>query len=322
MTESVSLTSTRSRHLRETGPKPVFRTTGQVGAVVAQLSITMAAHQRRRDRPASNGLGTRRHVQDVRWGRVEALELIPELSTLGAERQIRISAARFRESGIASDGGPVALVCDVRRSGERLVVISADHDGVRLSDLLDALETGTLDLTDAAILDLASALVRAVAWLHSRPGAPAHGALSPAHVVLGREGNIVLTDAVFAQLLQDLEWNRERCWRECSLALPPSASLPRFDQRADVAELGAVVLAVLLRRQLRVDEFPSGLPDLITSATSALGGAGSALRGWLLQALHLHPRATFGSAADAAPAFTAGLERLDRRVQNDTRAAS
>jgi hypothetical protein len=293
-----------------------------VGAVVAHDQITMAAQERRPDCPTSNGLGTLRRVQDARWGRVEALELIPELSTLGAERQIRTHATQLRQSGVARDGGPVALVYDVRRSGEKLVVISADHDGVRLSDLLDALETGTLDLTDAAILDLASGLVRSVAWLHARPGALAHGALSPAHVVLGREGSLVLTDAVFAQLLEGLEWNRERCWRVCSLALPPSASLPRFDQRADVVELGAVVLAVLLRRQLRVDEFPSGLPDLITSATSAFGGAGSALRGWLLQALHLHPRATFGSAAEAAPAFTAALERLDRGLQSDNCAAS
>jgi hypothetical protein len=275
-----------------------------------------------RDHPTRYGLGTRRVVQDVYWGSVEALELIPELSTLGAERQIRTTAARLRETGIAREGGPVARVYDVRRSGDGLVVISTDHDGVRLSDLLDALEAGTLILADAAILDLASAVVRAVAWLHLRPGAPAHGVLSPAHIVLGREGSIVLTDAVFGTVLQGLEWNRDHCWRECKLALPPSATLPRFDQRADVVELGAVVLAVLLRRQLRVDEFPGGMPDLITRATSEFGRAGSALRGWLQQALHLHPRATFGSAAEAAPAFTAGLDRLDGRLPNDSFAAA
>jgi hypothetical protein len=254
-----------------------------------------------------HGLGSRRLVDDPRWGAAEALELIPELSTIAAERAIRTRATSQRESGIARDDGPVAAVHEVRRVGDTLVVVSSVHDGVRLSDLLGALEKGTLTLTDVAILDLATAVVRAMQWLHDRPGSHVHGALSPDQVVLRRDGAIVLTDTVFAEALQYAQWNRDRCWREWGLALPASASAPRFDQRSDVVELGAVVLAVLLRRPLAAGEYPAAIPDLIATAAATSGVSALALRGWLQQALHLHPRMTFASAVEAAAGFAAAV---------------
>ena len=58
----------------------------------------------------------------------------------------------------------------------------------------------------------------------------------------------MLTDAVFGPALEGLGRNREQLWREFGLALPASASLPRFDQRSDVTQVGAVVLAIAIRR--------------------------------------------------------------------------
>jgi hypothetical protein len=154
-------------------------------------------------------------------------------------------------------------------------------------------------MSDEAILELASVTVRAVAAMHEMPGAPAHGALSPAHVLLCRDGRVLLTGAIFADALQALQLNREQIWRQFGFAMPPSASLPRFDQRADVTQLGALVLAMLLRRAMTASEYPRGIADLVTSATAGASG----LRMWLQQALQLHAKATLGSAVDAARAF-------------------
>lgn len=224
---------------------------------------------------------------------------------MAAERAIRTRATSFGESGTAHSGGPLAPVLDIRRVHDTLSVVSPDPAGVRVLDLLMAMEQGTLTLRDEAILDLASAVARAVAWLHERPGAPAHGALSPAHIVLSREGVVMLTDAVFATALQTLQWNRDRFWRACGLTLPAAATPPQFDARADVVELGGVVLAILLRRPLQVDEY-AAIPELVMAATARLA-AGSAVRAWLQQTLLLQPKLTFASAGEAWPVLAAAL---------------
>lgn len=252
-----------------------------------------------------SGLGTRRLADDPRFGAVEILDLIPCLSTIAAERAVRTRANALRDSGTARAGAPILPVLEVRRVHDHLSVVSPDPDGVRVYDLLVALDTGTLSLNEAAIIDLAMAIVRAVAWLHERPGGFAHGALSIDHIALGRDGAMALTDAVFAPALQTLAWNRERFWRECGLTLPVAATPPQFDQRVDVVELGGVVLAVLLRRPLRVDEF-SAIADLVSTVAQRYP-AGLALRGWLRQALHLHPKLAFVSAVEALPAFASAV---------------
>ena len=245
----------------------------------------------------NGGLGTKRSADDSRWGPVEILDLIPGLSTMAAERAIRTRAAAFAESGTAQSGGTIVPVLDIRRVHDALSVFNPDPDGVSVLNLLTATEQGTLELNDEATLDLACAVVRAVAWLHERPGSLSHGALSPAHIVLGRDGAITLTDAVFATALQTLQWNRERFWRECGLTLPAAATPPQFDQRADVVEMGGVVLAILLRRPLRFEEY-TAIPALIMEATARLPIA-SVVRAWLQQTLHLHPKLTFASAVEA-----------------------
>ena len=173
-----------------------------------------------------------------------------------------------------------------------------------LSDLLLHLELTGEALSHAGVLGLAGSVLRALAALHQRGAGLAHGAVTPAHIVLTADGTVLLTDGVFGSALESLGWNREQLWRQFSLALPASANLPRFDQRADVTQAAAVVLAIALRRPLTPDEYPRATVDLVTHATSdsAVPGA-SALRMWLLQALQLHPRAMFTSAVDAERAF-------------------
>ena len=249
-----------------------------------------------------DGYGTRRIEQDPRCGRVEVLDVSAALATPAAEQAIRTRAGRFTDGKAPM----LATIHRIARHGNTLSVTTAAPEGVTLEDVLGALEFGTVSMSDQAILELASAATRAVGAMHELPGSLAHGALTPAHVVFPQTGGVLLTGALFADALQALQHNREQIWREFAVALPPSASLPRFDQRADVAQLGALVLAILLRRALTCEEYPRGIAELVNIATAkvdASAASASALRMWLQHALQLQTKATFGSAVDAARAF-------------------
>jgi hypothetical protein len=259
-----------------------------------------------------DGFGTRRVEMDPQFGRVEVLEVHAPLAVPGAEQAIRARAARFTD-GKASMLAPIYRI---GRIGDQLSITSAAPEGVTLADLLAALEFGTVTLSDHGILELAAATIKAVAALHEQSPVAVHGALSPAHVTFCRDGGVVLTGALFGDALESLYWNREQLWREFSVALPPSASLPRFDQRSDVTQLGALVLAILMRRSLTSAEYPRGIADVVATATAKVTDSpacGSGLRMWLHQTLQLHPKATLGSAVDAARAFDDVLRHVGGR---------
>ena len=245
-----------------------------------------------------DGFGTRRFERDPEAERVEVLDLSPSLATAAAEQAIRARAARF-----AADSHAIMLApaVRIRRAGASLTITTAVPAGVTLADFLSALEFGTITLPAEAVLTLTGDVICAVAAMHDLTGAPAHGALCPEHVVLRRDGGVLLTGTLLADALQLLQLNREQLWRTFGVALPPSGSLPRFDQRTDVTELGALVLAILLRRPLASAEYPRGIDDLVNA--TATGAHASALRNWLRHALLLHAKSMFASAADAARGF-------------------
>jgi hypothetical protein len=247
-----------------------------------------------------DGFGVRRLVVDARLGLVERLELAPPLATWASEQAIRARAAYLRSAFDSEFGG----VLRIERTGEALSIMSATFEGVPLSDVLAALEFKTVSLSSAELFALAASVVDAVASFHQRMGSRAHGALTPAHVMVHPDGTTSLGGAVFAEALQALEHNREMLWREFGLALPSSASLPRFDQRGDVTQMGAVVLAIGVRRSLRRDEYPRGTHDLVHAATLSDDMTQNArIRQWLQDTLQLHGRVVFSSALDAAQAF-------------------
>jgi hypothetical protein len=247
-----------------------------------------------------DGFGARCVVSDPRLGRVERLDLTPVLSTSVSEQAIRARAAHLT----SVEDSPLGRVLRIERKGDALSVLSVAPEGIPLSDLLAALEFKTVILTGEEVLTLAAAVVTAVATMHERLPSLAHGALTPAHIVLRRDGSAILTGAVYGDALQALQRNREHLWREFGVALPSAASLPRFDQRGDVTQLGAVVLAITMRRSLRRDEYPRSTSELAASTTvSATASVDSKLRTWLQDALLLHGRVVFSSAVEAARAF-------------------
>ena len=253
-----------------------------------------------------DGLGTRRAAHDARWGHVEILDVSQELSTPIAEAAIRAAAARLPRT--ASVLSPVHAI---ERTGSSLRVITGVVDGRRLSDLLQALEAKTLRLPDEALLELAAMAVTTVWWMHETPGTACHGAVSAAHMVLKENGQLMLTDGVFAEALSRLRVSREHLWREYGLAMPLAAADAVFDHRADIAGVGVVVLALMLRRPLRAAEYPTAMADLTMAATASLPEWGPPLRSWLQQALQL--RAPFSTSAECCASFAGVLQTATRR---------
>jgi hypothetical protein len=247
-----------------------------------------------------DGFGARSLAIDAQHGRIERIDLTPALASPASEQAIRARAAHHN----SLENNPLGRVLRILRNGEALSIFSEAPDGVSLSELLAGLEFKTISLSGQELLELASSIVTAVATMHERMPTIAHGALTPAHIVLRRDGTIVLTGAVFVDALQALQRSREHLWRDFGIALPTSATASRFDQRGDVTQLGAVVLAIMQGRSLRRDEYPKGTRDMAMSV-SVTGNpvTDSKLRTWLQDALQLHGRVTFSSAIDAARAL-------------------
>jgi hypothetical protein len=248
-----------------------------------------------------DGLGARTLEHQAAFGDVDVLEVGRTLAADPAiEQAIRARASRYT----LVDPSLLTPVRAIERRGAALRITSAAADGVRLSHMLADLEFGNIALTDSGVLELAKSVLRAAALLHHHPGLVSHGAINPAHVVVRQNRSVILTDGVFGGAFEVLQWHRNQIWRQFAIAMPISASMHRYDQRADVTQAAAVVLAIALRRQLTADEYPRAIPDLVLEATPVDGPSyASALRMWLLQALQLHPRCVLASAVDAYQLF-------------------
>jgi hypothetical protein len=251
-----------------------------------------------------DGLGVRRIQSDGRTN-TEILELAPALASQPVfEQAIAGRASRYADLDIRS----FAPVRRVERVGSVVRIVSEMPAGVRLSDLLAHLESTGEVVPESAILELASLVINAVASFHAWPGSLAHGAINPAHVLVTNDGRVMLTDCIFGAGLEVLQRNREVLWKEFGLAMPPAASLARFDQQADVTQMGALILSIVLQRPMRAHEYPRGVSDLVVTATESSTGPGtagssSALRMWLQEALQIHPRLAFRSAVEAQRSF-------------------
>jgi len=250
-----------------------------------------------------DGLGIRRVENDGRM-QTEILELAPALAAQATiEHAIRGRASRYADLDVRS----FATVRRIERIRGSLHILSETPAGVRLSHLLEYLESTGEVVPESAMLELASLVINAVASLHAWPGGLAHGALNASHVLITNDGRVMLTDCVFGAGLEVLQRNRENLWKEFHLAMPPSASLARFDQQADVTQMGAIILAIVLQRPMRAHEYPRGVSDLIMTATQAAapGSAeySSSLRTWLQGAMQVHPRLAFRSAVESQRSF-------------------
>jgi hypothetical protein len=257
----------------------------------------------------SDGIGDRVVSTDPTTGElVQVLRINPALTAVPSfefalrERVARL--ANFRHVYFArvrrvdrAPGYPTALS-----------VVSDHVEGTRLSEILRVAEERNLHLDINAALCLIRQLVPALALLHENARDAAHGLVAPERLIVTPQGRLVIAEHVCGAAVEQMQYGRERLWHELRVAMPPSAGIPRFDQRADVTGVGVVALSLILGRPLKNDEFPRGAAELLNAARerTALGEEQpltAPLRSWLARALQIDVRRAFASAPEALTAF-------------------
>lgn len=255
-----------------------------------------------------DGLGERRHVLDTTGA--ETLELMCLREEIAAVPSFEF-ALRERVSRLASfrnnNYGRVRTVERLNDGKGTLAVVSERTPGIRLSEMLRHAEERRLAVDITTALGMIRQLVPAIAALHETSrhiAGIAHGAIGPERLVVTPDARLIVVEHVMGAALEQLHYSQERYWSELRIAVPRSAGLPRFDQRADMTQIGMVALSLILGRLLRDDEYPARIAEVVAStwAVSARGGfepLPPGLRGWLNRALQLEARTAFGSAAEA-----------------------
>jgi hypothetical protein len=250
-----------------------------------------------------DGLGERRYILGALNEPIEVLRLSSVLSAVSSfDFALRERAARLAGFRYESYARVRAIELDKRTS--TLVVLSDYVPGIRVSAMLADVERRALPFDINVARTLIRQLVTAsVAWHHA-VGDIIHGALGPERLIVTPAGRLVVAEYVLGAALEQLAYSRARYWRELRIPLPEGAGAPEFDARADVAQIGAVALALVLGRPLTTDEFPDRLRELISGAalrtvTGALEPLPVASREWLTRALQLDPRASFKSVMEA-----------------------
>ena len=257
----------------------------------------------------SDGIGDRVVSADVTTGElVQVLRINPALTAVPSfefalrERVARL--ANFRHTYYAR----VRRVDRAPAHATALSLVSDHVEGTRLSEILRVAEERGLQLDINAAMCLVRQLVPALALLHENARDAAHGLVAAERLIITPQGRLVIAEHVCGAAVEQMQYGRERLWHEFRVAMPPSAGIPRFDQRGDVTGIGVVALSLVLGRQLRDDEFPRGAADLLNGARerTALGDEqplSSPLRSWLSRALQIDVRRAFGSAPEALAAL-------------------
>ena len=253
----------------------------------------------------TDGLGERRHLVDPtgneKWELLclrQELAEVPSFEFALRERVSRLSSFRHAYYG------RVRAIERLTDREKTLAVVSDMTPGVRLSDLLARTDERKLGLDINTALCLIRQLVPAVAILHETARDVAHGAIGPERLVVTPNARLVVVEYALGAALEQLRFSQERYWNELRIALPRTVGLPRFDQRADVTQIGMVALSLILGRPLKDDEYPARIGDVVAStwALSSRGGyepLPAGLRGWLGRALQLDARNAFASALEA-----------------------
>jgi len=245
-----------------------------------------------------DGLGQRvptadadRYVLRVRV----ALSAVTSFDFAVGERLERLAAFRHPN---------VARAATVRRDADAELLVQVEAPtGYRLSELLCGAQARQVPVGITAALCGVRQLVPAVAALQELGTDVAHGAVTPERLIVTPDARVILTDHVFGSALDLLRYSRERYWSELRIPVPQPAA-NRIDQRADVLQIGLVALALIIGRPVRLEEFPTRIPDLLASTVAISPDGGyeplpAGVRGWLARALQIGPEPPFGTAAEA-----------------------
>ena len=250
-----------------------------------------------------DGLGKRHFTTGPAGDPLDVLVVSDELTVVpsfeAALRARPAQLATFQHAAFSRIRGLVRL-----GKAQRLGIVSDHVDGMRLSELLTVAERHLIPVPLDASVYLVRQLVTALAALHAAMSDTCHGAIAPERIVITPDAGIVVVDHVLGAALEQLRFSPERHWKELRIALPQTIGHPRFDEKTDLVQVGAVALALLLGRPLRNDEDPSVNRGLVSSAR-ALGSNGelaplpASLRAWLQKVLQQVPQRSFGTMSEA-----------------------
>jgi hypothetical protein len=196
-----------------------------------------------------------------------------------------------------------------------VVWVVADHvEGLRLSELIDLVDRHPTLVVDVnAALQVAREVLPALAVLHDSRGVT-HGAVGLERLVLTPQARVMITDYALGAALGKLQFPRTRLWREFRIAMPPSAGIPRFDTRADVAGVALALLALINGRRLAAGDFPNRVRAVLDAVMERLPNGtvrplSSSLRGWFERSLPVESRRPFGTALEAQLALDEVLKK-------------
>jgi hypothetical protein len=183
----------------------------------------------------------------------------------------------------------------VRVSGHlpRLSLVGDYAPGTRLSEVLAGMDHTSTPAPLGGVLFVAREILDAINALHRQGTDISHGALAPERVLIN--DRVRVTDYVLGSAIEQLRFTPERYWKELRVALPASAGAIRVDRRADVAQIGMIALALFVGRPLRENEHIGNVGELVPALSLPEG-----LKTWLLRMLHLDPRRSYVSVADAS----------------------
>ena len=250
----------------------------------------------------ADSLGTRYHGTGSDGEPLEAFELRAEF---GAECRVRdrIASAHVRARQPAQRQFSACPQCATRGAARG----HAPGDfrtraGTRLSTILAGARRRRLTLDAGPALCVVRQLLPAIATLHEKQPAMAHGAIAPERIVITPDGRVAVVDHMLGSALEALQYAPDRYWKELRLPVPAAAPVV-FDQRTDVMQIGAATLALLLGRPIEPQEWPERMATLAKRACEATAVGSEAFRTelhtWLRRMLHLPDEEAFAGAGEA-----------------------
>jgi hypothetical protein len=257
-----------------------------------------------------DGLGIRYVRTDGSDDPVEVLRPLWELAAIRASIQNRVDRlVTFRQARFV----PVRRAEVPPDDGSTIEVVSDYVSGHRLSSILEVTKTGSVVVETHAALHVVRELLGAIAVLHESRGVT-HGAIGPERILITPRGRMVVTDYVLGSAIERLEYPRSRLWREFHIPMPPGTGLARFDESADVIQIGVAALALLIGRPLDLNDYPDRLSVLVESIGAAASHQGrqplpTALVAWLKRMLPHEQTGRFATVREARVALESVLSK-------------
>ena len=258
--------------------------------------------------PFVDGFGERRVVLDAHGEHLDVLRLNAALSgTPAFEAALRERTGRI--AGFLHDSFARVRTIEVDRPTGTLLVISDHVRGARLATLLACAEKRSVPVELATATCVIRQLVHATAaWRDQIPDA-VHGAVSPDRLMVTPEGRVIVVEQVLGSAIEHLRYSRQHYWEELGVALPVTFNVA-INARADVLQVAAVALALVLGRRLKADDRFDQIPPAVLDRLPI------PVRRWLMKALQADPLGSFTSVTDARAALDEAFGEPDPSEQD------